>query len=65
MDDIVDSAHEPRNCPYCGRRQFWFSDDEGPYAGAHYVHYDDCLRYCDEERLARWDLAQSLKKTDR
>jgi hypothetical protein len=53
--DVVDSAYGDRNCPYCGREQFW-----SPSRSA-YCHRDNLL-HCDEERLALWDMAESLKK---
>lgn len=57
--DVVDSSHEDRDCPYCGRRQRWIDDGAEKY----YFHLSDCLRWCDEERLAHWDVSESWQKT--
>lgn len=61
--DAVDSQHQDRDCPYCGGRQRWIDDPEGKFE-SHYFHTATNRRYCDEERLARWDMAESLKKID-
>lgn len=60
--DIVDSGHHDRDCPYCGGRQAWITDPEGQFE-AHYFHLDTNCQYCDEERLARWDMSESWKRS--
>lgn len=58
ITDVVDSGHQDRNCPYCGRIQFWSESSNA------YCHADNLNQHCDEERLALWDMAESLKRTD-
>lgn len=55
--DVVDSAHRDRACPYCGREQFWSESSDA------YCHRDNLNLHCDAERLARWDMTESLRRT--
>lgn len=59
--DIVDADHEDRLCPYCGRQQRWVDADPAIQLEGHYFHTDNLNQHCDEERLAYWDMAESLK----
>jgi hypothetical protein len=63
MTDFVDSGHEDRFCPYCGRQQRWVAADPEIRLEAHYFHIDNLNQHCDEERLALWDMNESWKKT--